>query len=64
VLGGNSVKRERCPSSQTGLIEGFSQFFGQSKPNGSADAIAQRRLHCGTGLQGAKHVNGGDGFLC
>jgi hypothetical protein len=40
----------------------FSPFFGQQKPNGSADAVAQRRLHCGTGLQGAKDVNGGDGF--
>src|SRR6478736_3504043 len=56
VLGGLSAQRERCPSSRKGLIEncGFA----------SANAVAQRRLHCGTGLQGTEHVNGGDGFPC
>jgi hypothetical protein len=62
VIGGMSAKEERYPSSRKNLIEGFSPFFGQQKPNSSADAVAQCRLHCWTGLQGTKHVNGSDGF--
>ena len=42
-------------SSRNGLIEARRSSVRQL-----ADAVAQRRLHCGTGLQGTKHVNGGD----
>jgi len=42
---------------QKGLVEASAVDTGRS-----ADTVPQGRLHRGTGLQGAKHVNGGNGF--
>jgi hypothetical protein len=40
------------------------QFSLGSRTGYSADPVMQRRLHCRTGLEGAEHMDGGDGLGC
>ena len=57
-----AAKRERCPSLRKGWTEASVRAFRADETRGSDDAVAQRRLHRGSGLQSSQHVNGGNGF--